>query len=121
MSMNWRAYASQALRIVAGEVAVSPAWRISWVTLNSIGRPWQSQPGTYGALRPRGLDFLVQPHGRPFFQPFRFAGDQVRFHGKIGPRQIQRRLVIHAKFSRSAHANSRNVSDQVFKRRASPA
>ena len=27
-------------------LTVSPALRMSWETLNSMGRPWQSQPGT---------------------------------------------------------------------------
>ena len=41
-----RAYASQALRMVAASAEVSPCLRISCETLNSMGKPWQSQPGT---------------------------------------------------------------------------
>ena len=33
-------------RMVAASAAVLPSLRISWLTLNSIGKPWQSQPGT---------------------------------------------------------------------------
>ena len=45
--MNLRANASDRLRTSSGERP-----RDSFTTLYSIGRPWQSQPGTYGARNP---------------------------------------------------------------------
>ena len=42
--MNLRANSSERFRTSTGE---SP--RDSFTTLYSIGSPWQSQPGTYGA------------------------------------------------------------------------
>ena len=38
---------------------MSPALRMSWVTLNSMGNPWQSHPGTYGARNPRIVLYLT--------------------------------------------------------------
>ena len=45
------AYASHALRMVAGSADVSPAFRISWLTLNSIGNS-ASMPLTLGPTQP---------------------------------------------------------------------
>ena len=47
MSINFNANSLQRRRISAGS---RPA--VSFTTLNSIGKPWQSQPGTNGAANP---------------------------------------------------------------------
>ena len=41
------------------------------------------------------LDFFVELRGFPFFQPFRFPGDEVGLHREIGARQIQCVFVVH--------------------------
>ena len=115
----WRAAAAQGV-IFDDDVLEDLVQRVADVDF-AIGERRAVVQHKLFALRAGGLDLLVQPHGCPCFQPLGFAGDQVRFHGKVGARQIQRRLVIHARFSRSAHANSRNASDQVFKWRRPPA
>jgi hypothetical protein len=40
------------------------------------------------------LDFLVEAGAVPLFQSLRFARHQIGFHGKAGPRQIERVLII---------------------------
>ena len=58
VSMKPSAYSSHALRMAAGVASVLPSFRICCVTLNSIGNPWQSQPGTYGTCLPRIVWYL---------------------------------------------------------------
>ena len=54
--MNLRAYSSLLRRISTGERP-----RDSFTTLNSMGSPWQSQPGTNGARNPAIVfDFTIR-------------------------------------------------------------
>ena len=53
--------------MVAGVGGGIAGLRISCETLNSMGRPWQSQPGTYGALKPRKVLYLTMMSLRILF------------------------------------------------------
>ena len=66
--MNLRANSSDVLRTSSGERP-----RDSFTTLNSIGSPWQSQPGTYGARKP---------------------SMRLRFHDEILENLVQRRAHV---------------------------
>jgi hypothetical protein len=54
MPTHFSAYFRQARRMSAGDISrfFGPSSRS---TLSSIGRPWQSHPGTYGASKPAML------------------------------------------------------------------
>jgi hypothetical protein len=47
------------------------------------------------------LEALVKPAALPFFEPLRFARDELRFHGEIGARQIQSIFVVHLKAAKA--------------------
>jgi hypothetical protein len=52
MSTNFAAYVRQRARISTFGIVSFFARPSSFSTFSSIGSPWQSQPGTYGAHRP---------------------------------------------------------------------
>src|ERR1041385_3016991 len=76
----------------AGGTPAARCLRISCVTLNSIGSPWQSQPGIYGALNPRSVLYLTMMSLRILLSAVPMCTSPLAKGGQIGRASCRERV-----------------------------